>query len=348
MSVARTLTSLTGRIAKATRRALVASALGISLAAHALATGDDAVPAAAAGADARPLCLYVSSYHVGNDWSDGIERGLRTAIGDACTIERFDMDTKRRRTKAEIEAAAAAAHALFERLEPDIVITSDDNAAKHLVVPYLVDGPVPVVFSGVNWTVEEYGFPASNVTGIVEVAPIRPLLREALTLAPGGTRAVYVGALTLSQLKNYARLLAAAEAFGVTLDSVFVESLGEWKNAFDFAQGYDFVIVGDHQGIDDWDGKAARAHALAATRRPSLTNHGGMMPYSIIGYTKLPEEHGERAGATALAILGGTAVRDIPLVTNREWDVWLNVALASRLDVPIPERVVRRAKEIDG
>ena len=71
-----------------------------------------------------------------------------------------------------------------------------------------------------------------------------------------------------------------------------------------------------------------------------------MMPVSAIGYTKLAEEHGERAGATALAILAGTAMRDIPLVTNSKWDTWINVALTSRLDTPIPERLTRRAKEV--
>ncbi len=81
------------------------------------------------------------------------------------------MDTHR---YPEIDATKKAALAAFELardLQPDIIITSDDNAAKYLIVPYLVDTATPVVFTGINGTVREYGFPAKNVTGMVEVAP---------------------------------------------------------------------------------------------------------------------------------------------------------------------------------
>ena len=315
--------------------------------------GANAAPAVAPGeADPgsrdRPLCLYVSSYHRGYSWSDGVERGLREALGERCRVEQFDMDTKRQRTKEDMERAAARADALVERLAPDVVITSDDNAAKYFVVPYLKGGRVPVVFNGINWTVEEYGFPAANVTGIVEVAPIQPMIREGLALASGGTRAVYLGASTLTEQKNYERIAEVAGEFGVTLERLAVETLERWKEAFDEAQDYDFVIMGSYSGITRWDIDEASAHAVARTRRPSLTNHDWMMPVTAIGYTKLPEEHGERAGAMALAILDGTAVADIPLITNRKWDTWINPDIAGRMDAQLPERLQRRAKQADG
>lgn len=56
------------------------------------------------------------------------------------------------------------------------------------------------------------------------------------------------------------------------------------------------------------------------TRKLSNTYNEWMMPYSVIGYTKIEEEHGEWAAASALAILGGLKASDIPLVTNRRWD----------------------------
>ena len=300
------------------------------------------------GGTRSPLCVYVSSYHRGYSWSDGVERGLREALGERCRLVQFDMDTKRRRSEADIRTAAADAAALIGRLAPDVVITSDDNAARHLIVPHLRGGEVPVVFSGINWTVEEYAFPASNVTGIVEVAPIRPMLREALTIAPDSQRAVYIGARTLTEQKNFERISEAAASFGVTLDSLLVDSLAAWKEAHDSAQDHDFLVIGSHSGIDDWDIEEASAHALAHGRRPSLTNHEWMMPVSAIGYTKLPEEHGERAALTALAILDGTAAADIPMVVNRKWDSWINTALAEVIETPLPERLVRKAKQVSA
>ena len=49
------------------------------------------------------------------------------------------------------------------------MIASDDNAQKYLVVPYLKGTQVPVIFNGVNWDASAYGFPTSNVTGMIEV-----------------------------------------------------------------------------------------------------------------------------------------------------------------------------------
>lgn len=302
-----------------------------------------------AGADTlpgRPLCLYVSSYHRGYSWSDDVERGLRETLGDRCELVQFDMDTKRRRAREEMAAAASSALDLIRELKPDIVITSDDNAARHLVVPHLRDGDTPVVFCGINWTVEEYGLPTSSVTGIVEIAPVAPMIREALTIVPDARSAVYIGGDTLTERKNHARVTEMSKTFGVTLDSLLVEDFDEWKRAYDAAQAYDFVIMGNYFGIAGWDEAQAIAHVLANTRRPSLTNHDWMMPVTTIGYTKIPEEHGERAASMALAILDGTEVRDIPLIVNRRWDTWLNARLAAAIDTPIPERLVRRAKQI--
>lgn len=86
------------------------------------------------------------------------------------------MDSKRRREPPEMAAAGAAAYARLSELAPDIVVVCDDNAARLLVEPCLIGGTMPVVFAGINWTIEEYRLPAPNVTGMVEVAPLRKLL----------------------------------------------------------------------------------------------------------------------------------------------------------------------------
>jgi len=81
------------------------------------------------------------------------------------------MDTKRNKNIDFIKAQALKAKNLIEKVKPDIVLTSDDNAAKFLIVPYFKDSKIPFIFSGVNWTAEKYGFPFKNVTGMIEVNP---------------------------------------------------------------------------------------------------------------------------------------------------------------------------------
>ena len=279
----------------------------------------------------KPSCLYVASYHVGYEWSDGIERGLRERLHEQCNITEFYMDTKRRKEPEQLVAAGQAAYKLIQSSKPDLVITSDDNAAKFLIVPHMMDKDIPVVFSGINWTVQEYGFPASNVTGIVEIAPIKPMLMEGVSTAgiPADhpVRIAYLGASTLSEIKNYNRVKATAESLEMTVDRVLAENFEEWKKGFALAQTYDLVVMGSSSGIAEFNEEAAAAWANANTRTLSLTNHDWMMPYAAVGYTKIPEEHGEWAAASAIAILNGVRAIDIPLVTNRRWDTWTNEEL---------------------
>ena len=69
--------------------------------------------------------------------------------------------------------------------------------------------------------------------------------------------------------------------------------------------------MGSNAGINDWDPEAARGAVNRFSRRLSVTNHGWMMPYTMIGVTKVPEEQGEWAGKTALRILGGMSPSEI-------------------------------------
>ena len=69
------------------------------------------------------------------------------------------------------------------------------------------------------------------------------------------------------------------------------------------------------------------------------------MPYSAIGYTKIPEEHGEWAAAAAVAILGGVKAVDIPLVTNRRWDTWVNNRMLNIPNVSVSDSILKSAKK---
>lgn len=296
------------------------------------------------GRAAAPKCLFVSSYHQGLQWSDGIERALRATLAGRCEIRQFDMDTKRRRSEAEKRASALAAKALIEEWRPDVVIAADDNAAKYLIQPYFRDADLPFVFCGVNWTADAYGFPYRNVTGMIEVAPIEPMLEAATDLVPGLARAVYLGADTLSAAKNAQRLHMAAADRGIALDARLVGNAADWLEAFRAAQAYDVVILGAVGGVADWDDRAMARAVMAASRRPSVTMVEWMAPYAMVGVTKVAAEQGEWAGRVALEVLAGTAPSRIPIVINRRRDVWVNVALADRAGVALPAALTRKAK----
>ncbi len=303
----------------------------------------------AAPVEARAAkCLFVSSYHQGYAWSDGVERGLRSVLQDHCEVRQFDMDTKRKKSEEEKQAQALEAKAIIESWKPDVVITADDNAAKYLIKQYYKDAELPFVFCGVNWTVDGYGFPYANVTGMIEIAPIEPMLERARDVVPGIRRAFYLGADTLTEQKNLKRFQEAAARQGMELDYALTGTMAAWLEGYDRAQGHDLVIMGSNAGINDWDAAVAESAVSARSQRLSVTNHGWMMPYTMVGVTKVPEEQGQWAAKTALRILSGMPADRIPIVANNRRDIWVNFDLIGAAGVDLPKDLVRKAKRVTG
>ncbi len=292
-------------------------------------------------------CLMVSSYHPEYPWSRGEEAGVRATLGAACDLRVFYMDTKRHRDERSKKRAAVRARRLIETWKPDVLIAADDNAVKYLVAPYYKDGPLPVVFCGVNWSAAPYGLPTSHVTGMVEIAPVAALLKAAATIS-GGRRALYLGADTLSERKNLRWSRRVAGRMNIELESHLVATREAWLSAFAAAQdqGYDFLVIGSRAGIDGWDERLVARAVRRLGRVLSVTVHEWMMPVAMLGMTKIPEEQGEWAAEVALEILNGHSPSEYPVLSNRQWDLWQNPRLLSAAGIRLPASLENKAKRV--
>lgn len=305
-------------------------------------------PISASVEAAAQKCLFISSYHKGYEHADQIEAGLRSTLAGQCEIRQFDMDTKRRSSPDDKRRSGLAAKALIDSWKPDIVITADDNAVKYIIEPFYKDKPLPFVFCGLNWTASEYGLPYSNATGMIEVAPVGAMLTRMKRVVPGFARAFYLGANILSEKKNLKRFQTASQQIGFGLDHALVDTTEEWIKAYKRAQDYDLVIIGSRNGIKEWKHEMAVAAVAEETTTLSVTNHGWMMPYTVLGMTKVSREQGEWAGKTAIKILGGLAPSRIPVVPNRQRDIWINNAILSVSGLSLPDDLLRKGKRIAG
>ncbi len=292
-------------------------------------------------------CLYVSSYHKGYAWSDGVEQGLRNVLTGHCEIRQIDMDTKRNKSDDFKRSAALAVKQEIEAWQPDVVIVSDDNAAKYVIQQYYRDADTPFVFSGVNWTVKEYGFPYRNVTGIIEVAPLEAMLTNAIKYSGGSKNAIYLGADTLTEKKNLKRVAETSKKLGIDLRGVLVKDASQWKEQYRQAQNAGFIVMGSYSGIENWNKNELAEFAVRHARKLTVTSHDWMMPFSTIGFTKIPQEHGEWAAQTAIEILNGKSPGDIPIVANRDWDLWLNTSHLEATQVKLPRKFLRKAKKVN-
>jgi ABC-type uncharacterized transport system substrate-binding protein len=295
-------------------------------------------------ATAAPQCLFISSYHVGYDWSDGVERGLRKALDGKCTITSFNMDAKRNTTVEHARQAALQAKALIEQLRPDVVIAADDVAAKYVIVPYYKDAAIPFVFCGINWTVEQYGFPFNNVTGMIEVAAVQPLFEKSNAIAGKIHHATYIGADTLTEAKNLDRFKQAAKELNIEITGKLSKTAREWIKSYKDAQKTQLIIMGSNAGITNWDEETVLNAIRPYTKTLTVTNHGWMMPYTMFGMTKVPEEQGEWAGMLAVEILRGTKPIELPVIPNRKFDIVINKSLLETANITIPEFIKLKAQ----
>lgn len=291
----------------------------------------------------RPVCLYVSSYHPGYHWNDGIEAGLTKSLSEVCELRRFYMDTLRNKEPEFAAAQGAEAKKRIDEMQPDVVIACDDPASKYLVMPYLKNAAIPVVFCGVNWSVEPYGYPYRNVTGMIEVAPIQPLMQEARALLPHARQLAFLTADVPTQRKEVERLQKVAADHGFTLNAHFVGDFDAWRISFDQAQTADLVVLGNPAGIAGWDEAAARPFIQEHTRRLTLSFGIAMSRHAVFAMVNVPEEQGEWSGELARLILNGEAPDRLPIAANRRWQMLANPELARKVGVRLPERLLQHA-----
>jgi len=292
-------------------------------------------------------CVYVSSYHKGYAWSDGIERALREGLEGRCELIQFNMDTKRNKDELyKIQKGREIADKI-KQIKPDVLIVSDDNAAKYLIVPYFRGGKTPVVFSGINWTVKEYGFPARNVTGMIEVAPVIPMLEWARKLTQQGKKGLYIGANTLTETKFLKQVVKVAADMDMIIDGVLVDTLEAWQEAFQQATDVDFIILGSPSGIVDWDFNLAEDIVRKSAGKLTLTNYDWMMSIAMLGFVEISEEHGRWSAKVSIAILEGLPIQRIPIIASRKWEVYENPQLLKLSGIKISKALRARAKKFN-
>jgi len=293
---------------------------------------------------AEKRCLYVSSYHAGYEWNDGIERGMDRVLQGHCELRRFYMDTKRHPEPAWAEARAVEALALIDDFRPDVLLAADDNASRYLVMPYFRDATLPVVFSGLNWTVSEYAYPYRNATGMVEVAPIQPLIRQVRRILPSTRRVLFLAADVSTERKDYGYYRKIFSRLGVQLDARLVKSFAEWQQAYRDGQAYDVILFNNNAGIAGWDPAAASQFVLDEGGVLSVSVYAWMTPYVALAIAKVPEEQGDWMARVALGILDGLSPADVPIIPNRRWDVWVNRDIVQRHGLELPHSLALKAK----
>lgn len=277
--------------------------------------------------------LFIDSYHEGYAWSDGITKGIQRGLRDSgANLKIIRMDTKRNADTAFKKKAALDAKQQIEQFRPDVVIAADDNASKFLIQPYYRNASLPFVFCGVNWDASVYGYPYSNVTGMIEVAPV-PQLIEQMELWAEGNRIGFLAPDILTARKeaeNYKKV------YGMKLETYFAKDYADWKRGFSKLQKeVDMLIIDSDGGLYSKQTLEMIEFVETNTRIPTGTCYDFMISYALVGVIKIAEEQGKWSAKTALAILDGKSPSNIPVTHNKKAKLVFNSKLGQTMGVDI-------------
>lgn len=283
--------------------------------------------------------LVVHSYHETYDWVAEIDKAIKAELktGDVdCRF--FYMDTKRKPTEAWKIQSAKKAKQLVRKIKPQVVIAADDNAQGYFVREYVNNSPIQFVFCGVNDKPEKYGYPADNVTGILEREYTAQTFSVLKTLMPNVQKvAVVIDNSTTAQAIR-PRILSQISTLGqkISLGGYFSpETFSAWKKeiiTLNQTPEIDALLIPLYHTVRQ-DGKATSVASkqvlnwtIAHFDKPVV----GLWPFIIkdgglLAVTVNPHEHGRVAAQMAKKILSGTKTADIPIQVNQEGYVIVNL-----------------------
>lgn len=304
---------------------------------------------------AADTVLVVHSYHAGYGWTDGIEAGIEAALqGSGLRTEVMYMDAKRKTDPAARSAAGQLALAKVAELQPKIVITSDD-AAQQFFAKELAGKPgaPAVVFNGVNAEPGKYGYPAANVTGILERPHVTQCLEFVAKIIPGAKQVAFIsdpGEVTDAMIPFFK---SQAQPVPITVYDV-VPTFDAWKEAIARNQDKDAILIHNYQSLKDASGapvdpKAVMAWTVANTKRPLVAVFDfAVRDGCVFGIAESSREHGQESGRIAREILAGAKPGDIPVMTAKNGLIMFNLTSAKALKVDIPFELLELASEIVG
>lgn len=288
----------------------------------------------------RYKVLVVMSYHESKPWVKEVKEGIDSEIGGLCDLKYFYMDTKRNLEKGSSQAQKA--YALFQEFKPDGVIAIDDNAQSLFVVPYLKDKvSVPVIFGGVNNEPEEYGYPASNVTGILERPHIGQSIAFAQQLVPSIKTFGFIGkegATTQSMLRQIQKEAVTYPAKFVVykLPATMEEALVMVE---DLKESCDAMLIVNMEGIRGKNGKSMKKKdvlpvLVRAFGKPTISDITKDLRYGVLCSVAVTgQEQGATSASMLLEAMQGAPVSKIPITRNMHGKVIINVTAMKALGI---------------
>ncbi|MEW8692918.1 MAG: ABC transporter substrate binding protein [Candidatus Thiodiazotropha endolucinida] len=288
------------------------------------------------------------SYEQDNPWCVEIREGIDQVLAKQAELTYFYMDTKTDFGGGPEKAKQA--RALYERLQPDGVITVDDNAQSMFVVPYLKNKvDTPIMFCGVNGDASDYGYPNNHISGTLERGHIRESIAFLKQLLPDFKNLCFI-----------AKASPSGEALRKQVDgekSTYIVPVGRFdlvtkvEQLREIAGGLGkqcgaFYMDSLEGIVDDQDKPMVNRKILDFFKSlysgPIIGgNRYHVEDGAVSAVVKTGQEQGEIAANMLLQTLQGRPVSDLPVARNYKGRRYINVNSLQSLGIQ-PRPIVLR------
>ncbi len=314
------------------------------------------IPTISPAGNGKKKVLVVMSYEepIENPWSKEIKEGIDSVLAKTHEITYFYMDTKVNLEGGEKKAKEA--YSLYQKLQPDGVITADDNAQSMFVLPYLLENKVkvPIMFCGVNATAVKYGYaqtkdprkPVVNISGILErghikesVAFIKQIIPDIKTIGILAKDSPSGKAL-LNQVK------AESDTYNVKVGvAELVKTVEDLMKIIERLQKCDALFMDSMEGLRDGDKLLSYKDVIEIINRdigiPLIgANKSHVTQGALCAVVKTGDEQGEAAAEMLLKAMRGTPVPDIRIVQNYQGRRIINVAVMKEQGIKAKPQVL--------
>ena len=298
--------------------------------------------------------LVVHSYARNFAWTADVDAALQQAFArHHVHMQTVFMDTNQKHDEAQLIAAGENAAQIMESFKPDVVITSDDNAQRYFAARYAGKRSAPsFVFCGVNEPPSTYGYPAENVTGIVEKLAWAKSLDLLRRLQPS-IRKVSVLLDTRPSSLASADMIRSATPSDIEAQWTSIDTFEKWRHLVRTASAeHDALAILNCDNLTDENGHIVPASdVMLWTRDNAAVPTVGFFDYTVAdgalcGVIQTGFEHGTLAAAMALRILSGERASDIPIMTTVPGLTMINLKTANKLRIEIPEHLLQEAAAI--
>ena len=291
--------------------------------------------------------LVVMSYEEDNPWCIQIKEGIDSVLAGNSNLKYVYMDTKK-----DFEGGvrkAKEAYELYKRFRPDGVIAADDNAQSMFVLPLLKDKvKTPVMFCAVNAEPEKYGYPASNVSGILE----RDFIGESIAFAKQLVPSIQTVGFLAKDSPSGRAIQKQVEIESDTYLAKFagfklVKTIEEtFAVLAEYNKTSDALFITSTNGIMDTGGKPLDNQQVTkiiskSYQKPLIGANDFHVRYGVLcAVVKSGNAQGRISAEMLLKALKGTPIKQLPITVNKYGKRMLNVTVMKDLGIRPKRRVL--------